>query len=314
MTTAVGSYATTALVKARLSGTFDSTDDSLIGSLCDQVNQYIESPQGTGRVVAPRIVGTGVDSDNEIQTVTITGTPTGGTFTLTWDGETTGNIAYNAAAATVETAFEALTSVGAGNGTVTGDAGGPWTVEFTGDLAGENRDLIVADGALLSGGTSPDVTVAQVSTPQEVTYYFDGDGGRILFLDVQSVAEVAIAAATGSTYTALAATDYFLRPLVQDRDPGWPATRIELSDMPGGGYRYFPSGYETVRVKAICGWSAIPDDLVDVAITMAVRAWHARQSGQTDIVGNDETGAPIVSRSGRDRETLKRYRVAAPVR
>ena len=96
----------------------------------------------------------------------------------------------------------------------------------------------------------------------------------------------------------------------------WPATRIELTDVPGGGFRYFPAGYETVRVKAVCGWAAIPDDITDVALTMVVRAWHARQSGQTDIVGNDETGAPVVSRyiSGRDRETLKRYRVAPPVR
>ena len=98
MATAIGTYATTALVKARLSGTFDSADDALIATLCDQVNQYIESPQGTGRVVAPRIIGTGVASANEIQTVTITGGPIGGTFTLSWGGYTTAGIAYNAAA------------------------------------------------------------------------------------------------------------------------------------------------------------------------------------------------------------------------
>jgi hypothetical protein len=315
MATATGTYATLAAVKARLSGTFDSTDDTLIGTLCDQVNQYIESPQGTGRILAPITVGTGVASDNEIQSITITGSPTGGTFTLSWGAETTGPIAYNASAATVETAFEALTVVGAGNGTVSGSAGA-WTVEFTGDLADVSQDLITADDALLAGGTSPAVTVAQVSTPQWQTYYFDGDGGRVLFVDLQSVHELAVASMTGGTYSVLVATDYFLRPLAQDRDPGWPATRIEISDYPAGGYWYFPHGYETVRLKAVRGWAAIPDDIVDVALTMAVRAWHARQSGQTDIVGNDETGAPIVSRylSARDRETLRRYRVMQPIR
>src|SRR5215217_5547460 len=52
---------------------------------------------------------------NEQQTVTITGTPTGGTFTLTYAGATTAAIAYNAAAAAVTTALEALPNIGPGN-------------------------------------------------------------------------------------------------------------------------------------------------------------------------------------------------------
>jgi hypothetical protein len=45
-----------------------------------------------------------------------------------------------------------------------------------------------------------------------------------------------------------------------------------------------------------------------------VRAWHARQSGQADIIGNDETGAPLVSRyvSAYHWSTLKAYRVVVP--
>ena len=39
---------------------------------------------------------------NDTQTVTITGTPTGGTFTLSWGGQTTGNIAYNATSGAVQ--------------------------------------------------------------------------------------------------------------------------------------------------------------------------------------------------------------------
>jgi hypothetical protein len=301
MTTAIGSYATLAAVKARLSGSFDTEDDLLLTDLCDQANQFIESPQGTGRVIAPRPVGSGVASANEIQSVTIAGV---GTWSLTFDGSTTTSLAANAAAATVQTALEALPTIGTGNATVTGNAGGPYAVEFTGALAGLAQPLMTG---------SPAATVALVSTPQDALLYFDGDGSDTLWLDVRAVTELAIASGTGGAYTALAATDYFLRPLPQDRSPGWPATRVVLSDI--ASQRTFPRGYSTVRLTAVTGWPAIPDDIADVACTMVVRAWHARQSGQTDIVGNDETGAPIVSRylSARDRDTIKAYRVAPPV-
>jgi hypothetical protein len=57
---------------------------------------------------------------SEAQTVTITGSPTGGTFTLTFGGQTTAGIAYNAVASAVQSALVALTSIGTGNVTVTG--------------------------------------------------------------------------------------------------------------------------------------------------------------------------------------------------
>jgi hypothetical protein len=56
-----------------------------------------------------------VSGTSEVQTITITGTPTGGTFTLTFAGATTSAIAYNASAATVQTALEALSTIGSGN-------------------------------------------------------------------------------------------------------------------------------------------------------------------------------------------------------
>lgn len=316
MATATGAYATAALVKARL-GITDTADDALLGTICDQVNQFIESPHGCGRIVAPHIVGTGVDSDNEIQTVTITGGPIGGTFTLSWGGYTTAGIAYNAAAATVETAFEGLASVGAGNGTVTGANGGPYTVEFTGTLAGSNQALITASGAGLTGGTTPGVTVAQVSTPQELTWILDGNGLTRLFFapGLRSIDELKVADYTGDTLDVVPVADYFLRPLPQERTPGWPSMWVVLSDMPTGDHRVFGKGFATVSVKGLTGWAAIPDDLTDVAVTTAVRAWHARQSGQADIVGNDETGEPLVSRYVAPYHwgAIRAYRVKRPV-
>lgn len=97
---------------------------------------------------------------NEVQTVTITGGPTGGTFTLTFSGQTTSAIAYNASASTVQTALAALSTIGSGNVSVSGSNGGPYTVTFTGTLGNKNVAAMTASGAGLTGGTSPSVSVA----------------------------------------------------------------------------------------------------------------------------------------------------------
>jgi hypothetical protein len=96
---------------------------------------------------------------NEVQTVTITGSPTGGTFTLTWSGQTTAAIAYNATAATVQAALEALSNIAPGDVVVTGNAGGPYTLTWGGTQLGENVAAPTAT-ASLTGGTSPGVTIA----------------------------------------------------------------------------------------------------------------------------------------------------------
>lgn len=96
---------------------------------------------------------------NEVQTVTVTGSPTGGTFTLTFSGQTTAAIAHNATAAAVQTALEGLSNVNPGDVTVTGNAGGPYTVTFGGQYLGDNVAQMTAT-ASLTGGTTPGVTVA----------------------------------------------------------------------------------------------------------------------------------------------------------
>lgn len=111
------------------------------------------------RVTTPTPTGAGA---NEVQTVTITGTPTGGTFVLTFGDVATTDIAYNAAAATVQTALQALPGIGAGNVTVAGSAGGPYTVTFTGALADQNVPALTATSDL-TGGTSPAVNVATIT-------------------------------------------------------------------------------------------------------------------------------------------------------
>lgn len=104
-------------------------------------------------------IGTNIVADgaNEAQTVTVTGSPTGGSFTLTYGGQTTATIAYNATAAAVRSALIALSSVEEGGVEVSGSAGGPYTVTFSG---GQNVAAMTASGAGLTGGTTPGVTIA----------------------------------------------------------------------------------------------------------------------------------------------------------
>ncbi|WP_052280796.1 head decoration protein [Nocardia vulneris] len=110
---------------------------------------------------------------DEVQTVTITGSPTGGTFTLTYSGQTTAGIAFNAAASAVQSALVALSNIGTGDVTVTGSAGGPYTVTFAGALADQNVAQMTASGASLTGGSSPSVNVA-TATGGTTSHYPNG--------------------------------------------------------------------------------------------------------------------------------------------
>lgn len=101
---------------------------------------------------------------NEVQTLTITGTPTGGTFTLTFDGQTTASIAYNASAAAIVSALEALSNIGAGDVTATGGAlpGTAVVITFALALAGANQPLLTATSSL-TGGSTPAITITQTT-------------------------------------------------------------------------------------------------------------------------------------------------------
>ena len=65
----------------------------------------------------------------EIESVDV-GVASGGTFTLTVGGQTTGNIVYNASAAVVDTAVTALSTVVAVTVTGAGTLGDPWLITF----------------------------------------------------------------------------------------------------------------------------------------------------------------------------------------
>ena len=124
-----------------------------------QPERKLKSGIPLGKVTATGLYAPYSAVTNEVQTLTVTGGPTGGTFTITFDGQTTTAIAYNATAATVQTALEGLSHVNPGDITVTGNAGGPWTLTFGGQYLGENVATVTTTEAF-TGGTSPDITIA----------------------------------------------------------------------------------------------------------------------------------------------------------
>jgi hypothetical protein len=92
------------------------------------------------------------------------GVPTGGTFTLTFNGQTTSAIAYNALPATIQSALEALSSIGAGNVAVSSTGGGringvPQHVRFQGTLANAVQPAITASDLLTPFG---EVTITTI--------------------------------------------------------------------------------------------------------------------------------------------------------
>src|SRR6266704_1977850 len=97
-----------------------------------------------------RVQGQGAIIDN-IQTLTFGGGVTGGTFTLSYRGQTTAPITYavGLTSETVNTAFQLLSTVST-NCTVTGSAGGPYTFTFSGGLASD-MSPVTAPNVSLSG-------------------------------------------------------------------------------------------------------------------------------------------------------------------
>jgi len=113
--------------------------------------------------------------------------PTGGTYTLTYIGEKTQPISFNADAITVASALNSLQGL-SGDFSVVGPVGGPWTVTIGGPYSvGVPQPMLTADGSNLTGPSGCTVmTVALVSigtgtTPTVNGVYFtptdnDGDG------------------------------------------------------------------------------------------------------------------------------------------
>lgn len=121
--------------------------------------------------------------DPQTHLITLTGSPTGGTFTLTGNSNETATIAYNASAATVQTAVRSLAGEFS-DATVSGSSGGPWTVT----MHGGSSDIDAGDNNL-TGGSSPSISVtSQAASAGDTTPWYEQEGIRA-WLDDRGVLE-----------------------------------------------------------------------------------------------------------------------------
>lgn len=123
---------------------------------------------------------------NEVQTLTIGGTPTGGTFKLGFEGRSTGDISWNSTNATLLSAMNTAMDAAFGTGSIVAAAGtltsgiGTVTLTFGGNYARRVvPTMTVVQNALT--GTSP--TLANVETTPGVDATGRGAGPGALLLD-----------------------------------------------------------------------------------------------------------------------------------
>jgi hypothetical protein len=130
-----------------------------------------------GAIARPLVAaGAPAAGTSEVQTLTIGGTPTGGTFKLAFEGRETAAITWTATDATlvanIDAALEALPNIGTGGvttaaGTVSSGIG-TITITFAGNLARKAvATITVADNSLT--GTAPTLAVAETTPGVDAT-------------------------------------------------------------------------------------------------------------------------------------------------
>jgi phage tail sheath protein FI len=258
---------------------------------------YIARGINTDATAASLTINDTHGNSNEIQTLSL-GSATAGSITITFAGQTTGPIAYNATAAEVQTALEALSNV---NPVLPGDEGGDLTVTggplpgtitltFGGQYAGTNVPPITATPTGLTGGavsintatqggdpalkvtaSSPGSWASDSASPTRiyVTVEPSTDGGRF---------DLTVEAGTGG---GLLAREQFVDLTL---DPTDPRNAIAIVNSPTVGSKY-------VTLEALVTW-------VD-ATSNPASATTAPLTG-----GTDGTGSPDLVAAAKRLETI----------
>jgi hypothetical protein len=228
------------------------------------------------------------------QRVTLTGAPTGGTFTLSYEGQTTATIDYDATATAVQTALVALSTIGSGKARVSGAAGGPWDVVL---VAGNDASPLTGDGSALTGGTSPDVSIEPATDDlleavleratdivnEALGFAFEGYSSSEKVVFAERSKWLTLPPYEAGTITSL--TDYDAA-----------TTYVEGTDydVDDDNHRYLYRDdvwrHRRYRVTAAWGYGEPPPSIVEVTIEVAVNIWRAKDRALfTDVIGV-ETG------------------------
>lgn len=249
------------------------------------------------------------------QLLTITGSPDGGSFTLSYEGDITAdNLPWNASATAVQTMLRGLTAIGSSGVNVRGRPGGPWTASFQGTLASDAGPITVASNDL-SGGTAPGLTIAP-ATDTLLQSCLDRatdivrSAMRGLLADplfdyaAYDAASTRIVRAYDSAYLRLPAYQPLSVALVEYQSGSNPSTYTALTsdqwEAQSDGRLYRAAGWggglsggdPRYRITAVWGYGPTPPDaIVQLTLELAVNIWRTRDSGGfAEIVGVDGSG------------------------
>ncbi len=253
MATATGTYATLATAKALLNIT-DSGSDTLLQSLCDRANAWIESPAGTGRILAPIT----------LLSTTLNGGVSSGATSIVVASATGAHVGD-------EIVIGSLSGVHEG-ATIAAISGTTLTLQCyeTSGLAGGLKNAYLTGAAVVG------------------CYVYDGEdaleNGRALLLRIGlngvTQLEAALVTPPNDTFHQVPPSDFFLYPRIHDREPGWPATELRLTNVPTSANPspVFLPMMHNVRVipAGTAGWPAMPDEIVKVANQLVARAFRGR--------------------------------------
>ncbi|MCC2638882.1 MAG: hypothetical protein K0Q68_2601, partial [Moraxellaceae bacterium] len=204
----------------------------------------------------------------EIQQVDVDAT--GGDFTLTFGTETTGNIDWNADAAAVKAALEALPNVTTVNVTGSGAAADPWLVEFVDHTEGSNApELVVFDWGLEGNTRTGTVTTVQDGTAtasaNEVQriesalttgkFYLEYDGERTAAI-AWNASDADVKAALEALNPVATAT---VKVVNEGADPGTNEKQSITRSAEGGTFTITFAGQTTGPID----WDATADDISD---------------------------------------------------
>lgn len=213
-----------------------------------------------GRTVWRRLITYDVVT-NEVQRLVQTGTRTGGTFRLTYSGQTTEQIPDGSTAATIASSLEALSTIGAGNVTC---SGGPLAngvsvyITFIGDLAGQNLPLITLTDhggqyALVASTNGSTVVLNRANDCAHVAGCRDEANRLVVGIGTSSFIAHGVSTANGSLVWNMP-EDVLANPELDSNTSGqWsgvfsrdvPDTRT-ADDILGGVYYYTPVGLMAV--------------------------------------------------------------------
>jgi hypothetical protein len=222
---------------------------------------------------------------NDVQVVNITGEPTGGTFTLTFDGQTTDPIPWNASVLQVASELEQLPNFGVWDVNVEREwwkPYAPYTIKFNGPTArymGVTVPLLSGDPEGLEGGAGMDVVVSRQNQGSR-PYVIKFGGARV----GQNVPDLVV---NGAGLT--------------KGDPEGPAIRAEVYvDVPGS-YPYI------VRYRNALAGQNFPLLQVDTSLltgyaTIGYRAWKTVEGytapAENCVIDADPRVEQVVSESG----------------